>query len=222
MVENESIRGEVVPASDSGRLADVAHVYVEAVVMKAAASTVLQPAAGPEPLVVEESHLEQDGPHNELDRGGVSPASEAAIVEATLVEISDYSDVVVTVNKAAVVGLDLVPDSRPAPQLLDMSDVEAIPADGDRSPQVSSRSAVLEGDDKCDDDVGVYDPRKYSDEIEQSDWLVERTAPPVALEGSQRDPLGALFGNYSIRKESTEAEVTDLEQLFAAVDLNSL
>ncbi|KAF4753140.1 hypothetical protein FOZ63_009201, partial [Perkinsus olseni] len=226
------------PSGIKPDVGQMAHSYVEAIVMKAA-TTELLPATTVDLRSMTDARTKSNDSSNEVRLGEMRQARNGGetTLEATLVEEeSEHPDIIATAEEAPVVAADseLVPAivevhpvqyGKPvvpaAPQVKLEDDKEAIVEEG-RWAQLSPRRSSPREEGQSGP-AGVYDPRKYTDDLLQSEWLVERTAPATgrALEDSNDDPLTALFGKPS-GPDGVDMGTTELEKLFASVDLSSL
>ncbi|KAF4656508.1 hypothetical protein FOZ61_006921 [Perkinsus olseni] len=227
------------PSGIKPDVGQMAHSYVEAIVMKAA-TTELLPATTLDVTIKTEARTEFTDHLGVMCLGKMRQAEDVGetIVEATLVEEeSEHPDIIATAEEAtgvaadselvaAIVELHPVQYGKsvvPAAPQVKVEDEREAAVEEERWAQLSPRRSSPREDSQSGGPAGVYDPRKYTDDLLQSEWLVERTAPATgrALEDSNDDPLTALFGKPS-GSDGADVETTELEKLFASVDLSSL
>ncbi|KAF4743930.1 hypothetical protein FOZ63_017310, partial [Perkinsus olseni] len=226
------------PSGIKPNISKIAHSYVEALVMRAG-TTELLPSTTVDVTIKTEARTEFTDHLGVMCLGKMRQAEDGGetIVEATLVEeASEHPDIIATAEEATVVAAasELVPaivelhpvqygkSVVPAAPQVKLEDEKEAAVEGGRWAQLSPRRSSPREEGQSGP-AGVYDPRKYTDDLLQSDWLVERTAPATgrALEDSNDDPLTALFGKPS-GLDGVDVETTELEKLFASVDLSSL
>ncbi|KAF4660944.1 hypothetical protein FOL47_006895 [Perkinsus chesapeaki] len=156
----------------------------------------------------------------EIEQAGTE-ADVSGVVDAILVEPSDDEAAAVLAIEDKPSSVAVLPVIVEDPQLAITDDKN----EAERWAQLSPREPPAHKEEGRE---LVYDPKKYTDEIVESDWLVERTLPSSSLSATRatklltKDSLSALFSTSIPLTGVDQTEGEDLEKLFASVDLNSL